>query len=429
MGMLRMTWLRVSAAAALAALALLWCAAQAGSLSDNDKKCLACHQMDGLQKLLADGETLSLHIDGDTFAKSVHSLFGCAGCHSDINLATHPGTPLNIASKRSFSIMRAQVCAGCHAAEADQWKDSVHAALVRDGNPMAPVCTSCHSPHAVIHGVAESMDTVPCKMCHAGIFTAYAGSVHGILRRAGLTAAPLCYTCHGAHDVKVPTAGAGLKAVCFSCHKDAEAKHQVWLPNTQLHFQIVSCPACHAPAAHRQVILVLYNAPTQKGAARPVGVPQFESAGGETNAGMNATALFNVLRALNHPGVGNVTSIRGRLDVSAGEEAHVITPASEAISDCRTCHQAGAAAFRSVTISVAGPGGVPVHYGVSNQVLHSVISLNDIGGFYAIGGTRITLLDVLLVLALLVGFGIPALHVAFRWLMKHPHDNGDRSKG
>jgi hypothetical protein len=63
-----------------------------------------------------------------------------------------------------------------------------------------------------------------------------------------------------------------------------------------------------------------------------------------------------------------------------------------------------------------------VYYDVHNSVLRSVFSIQSISGFYAIGGTRITLLDVLLVLALLAGFGIPALHIGIRWLSHRPGD-------
>ena len=47
-------------------------------------------------------------------------------------------------------------------------------------------------------------------------------------------------------------------------------------------------------------------------------------------------------------------------------------------------------------------------------------------GFYAIGGTRIKLLDILLILAILGGVGIAVGHVALGWLFKyfglyHPH--------
>jgi len=413
----------IGAVVAIALLAVAGMSASAGTLSPGDQKCLACHGSAGMVKPLGDGEALSLHIPGDTFAKTVHYILGCAGCHSDIDLAKHPADAPSIASKRAFSIARTQVCAGCHSDIFSQWKHSVHAALVAEGNPIAPICTSCHSPHAVIKGAAEAMDTVPCKACHGDIFTAYSGSVHGVLRSAGVTQAPLCFGCHGAHDVKVPTADEGMKGVCLGCHKDAIAAHQAWLPNAQLHFEVVSCPVCHAPKAHRTVDLVLYNITAHKDASRPLGVPEFESPTGTDagHSGLDPATLFNLLKSLNRPGVASKTSIKGRLDVSTGVEAHQLMPASAAISDCTTCHREGANAFQSVTISVAGPSGIPIRYGVNKNVLSSVISIDSIGGFYAIGGTRIRFFDVLLVLALLVGFGGPILHLTVRWGYKRYH--------
>ena len=103
------------------------------------------------------------------------------------------------------------------------------------------------------------------------------------------------------------------------------------------------------------------------------------------------------------------------MDVRTGVEAHELAPSTTAISDCNTCHRAGAKAFQSVTISVAGPSGIPIRYGVNKDVLSSAFSIDSIGGFYAIGGTRITFLDVLLVLALLGGFGGPVIHLTARW--------------
>lgn len=399
--------------------------APAAAVSPEDQHCLSCHQNEGMEKPLANGESLSLHIAGDKFGTSVHGMFGCAACHSDIDVAKHPNAVMPIASKREFSITRSKVCATCHTDQATQWSHSVHAALVKDGNPLAPVCTSCHSPHAVIKGAAHAMETVPCKTCHSDIFDAYATSVHGTLRTAGITQAPLCYSCHGAHDVKVPTAGAGLKATCFGCHKDAEAKHKLWLPNAQLHFTVISCPACHSPTAHRKVDLALLSTKSKDEAAQPIGVPEFEGSHDSSTVGdkgLDPATLFTLMQTLNRAGVDNKTTIKGRLTVSSGVEAHKIAAASEAIKNCATCHKAGSAAFQSVTISVAGSGGVPVSYGVNKDVLHSAFSIPSIGGFYAMGATRIMLLDVLLVLGLLVGFGIPALHLTIRWLASRPSD-------
>jgi hypothetical protein len=51
-------------------------------------------------------------------------------------------------------------------------------------------------------------------------------------------------------------------------------------------------------------------------------------------------------------------------------------------------------------------------------VLTSVISTGSVGGFYAIGGTRIGLLDILIILAFLAGAGFAVAHGSMRWFFK-----------
>jgi len=427
-----------AAAAAAFALALVWTARPAAAAGP-DAQCLTCHSMPGLEMPLPDGEKLPLTIAADSFAHSIHSPLGCTGCHSDISLPAHPAAMPVIKSGREFSLKMVQVCQTCHVQQSKEWQTSVHAALVREGNGVAPVCTNCHSPHAVQKGVAEAIDTVPCKACHAAVFTAYSGSVHGILRRGGMAQAPLCFSCHGAHAVHVPSEIQGLKDVCLGCHKNAVAEHSTWLPNVDLHFGVVSCPACHVPGAHRRVDLVLFNSTTQKTTPEAEGpesegVPEFVSPGSSSmtpRPGLDPQTLFTLLQTLNRPGVADKTVIQGRLEVSTAVEAHQIAPAESAISDCATCHRAGANAFQSVVVSVAGPGGIPVRYGADKDVLSSAFSIASIGGFYAIGGTRITILDALVVLALLGGFGFAIVHGSMRIFFRKffNHTRHEQRKG
>ncbi|HUZ62145.1 MAG TPA: hypothetical protein VMU82_00370 [Acetobacteraceae bacterium] len=410
-----------AAVAVVLALAGMTASASAAAISPNEQQCLACHGVPGLEKPLVDGGTLSLHIAPASFAQSVHNTIGCTACHTDIDRTTHPATVRPIANKREFSIAMAQVCRNCHSQQFQQWGQSVHAALVRDGNPIAPVCTGCHSPHAVMKGAAAMMDTVPCKTCHGAIFTAYASSVHGIMRSQGLTAAPLCFGCHGAHEVAVPSAGAGRRDVCLGCHTEAVASHRTWLPNVDLHFSVVACPVCHAPKAERMVDLVLYNSATLKETPRPVGIPEFETLSSSQTAGkpgLDPTTLLALLKAADGPGVAGKTSIRGRLEVRTGVQDHELTDASQAIGTCATCHQQGAKTFQSVVVSVAGPAGIPIHYDATTDVLRSAFTVDSVGGFYAIGGTRVTFLDVLLVLALAGGIGGPIGHMLWRWTFR-----------
>ena len=396
-----------------------------------DQNCLGCHGAAGMEKKLADGGTLQLHVPADAFVKSVHGANGCTSCHSDVDPAKHPPEKNDIASARSFAIATTQVCRTCHADKFEQWESSVHAALVRSGHPAAPICTDCHNPHAVIKDAATKIDQVPCKNCHAEIFTAYAGSMHAKSRSGSdQSYAPICSGCHSAHAVKPTSLGQGPEAACFGCHAGVLEAHQKWLPNAALHFEVVSCPACHSPAAQRKVDLMLIDSKGKAMGTEQIGVPLFDASTRSDSKGIDALTLWNLLQTLNRGGaVGNKTILRGRLTVRTGPQAHQLTGKSQALSDCRTCHREGSQAFQSVTISLVGPDGRRVGYGANADVLNTAISLDSVSGFYAIGGTRIMLLDILLILAILGGVGIAVGHVTLGWLFKrygfyHPHTGG-----
>jgi len=411
-------------AAIAAALSLLPTAVPRASAADEplsaaDQQCLGCHGAAGMEKKLANGDTLLLHVPGDTFAKSVHRSITCAGCHADINAAAHPPSKKDIKSARSYAIAATEACKGCHADKFKQWDKSIHAALVRAGNPTAPICTDCHNPHAVIKGAATKLDQTPCKKCHAEIFTAYLGSMHAKARQASEKSyAPICSGCHSAHDVKPTMLGEGPKAACVGCHAGVLEAHQKWLPNAALHFEVVSCPVCHAPSAQRKVDLMLMDGKAKARGTQQIGVPLFEASTRSDGKGLDALTLWNLLRTFNNDGLTGKTILRGRLEVRTGPQAHQLADKSKALNDCQTCHREGSEAFQSVTISLVGPEGRRVRYGANADVLSSVISIDSISGFYAIGGTRIRILDYLLILAFLGGLAVPIGHMTMGWIFK-----------
>jgi Cytochrome c554 and c-prime len=406
---------------AVASLAVLLATAPTTRAADGDLRCLVCHRADGLQKTLADGDKLALHVDGDSFAKSVHASVGCAGCHTDIDIASHSSSRQDVKSARDYAVASANVCRGCHADKFTEWEGSVHGALARDGNVRAPLCTGCHNPHAVIKGAAATIEQMPCQRCHQDIAKAYLGSVHAQARSKPETSyAPLCSGCHGAHAIKPVVSSEGPKAACLGCHADAQDKHHVWLPNAGLHLDVVSCPVCHAPGAQRQVDLMIYDNKAQSRVTEQQGVPVFEPRPGAADSGdtLDALALWRMLTALNPKDrPGNVT-LRGRLEVRTGPEAHQLADKTKALSNCSTCHREGSDAFQNVTISIAGPDGRRIRQEASPGVLTSVISTNSVGGFYAIGGTRIALLDILVILAALGGVGFAVAHSSMRWFFR-----------
>jgi hypothetical protein len=355
----------VRIAAALLAAALLHAAPAAGALTDDDNACLGCHGQEGLTKTFGKSESLPLRVDGAAFEGSVHAPLGCAACHADIDLKTHPGATRDYASVRAFSLAKAGVCQQCHEDAFKQHADSVHARRIREGNAVAPTCTGCHGAHAVTPKTAYQ--------------------------------------------------------TCVGCHSAALAAHQKWLPNAALHQEVVSCAACHAPAAPRMVDLRLYDPATKTWAAEKPGEPWFEKMAKSLDPngnGLDERELLELVKRINPAGTGAPKKFRGRIELRSNVEAHRLADKSAALRACDGCHAVGAEPFRTVTVSVTGPDGRPIRHPAQREILSAATAVVSLPEFYAIGGTRSQLLDILFVLALLSGIAIPVGHLTIRWLFR-----------
>ena len=394
-------------------------------LAEEDLDCLKCHDDPKLSVKLDSGETLPLYISTQDFLGSMHNENSCADCHFDIDLDTHGKGESIIASKRELGVAMGDTCRDCHKKKYREYDDSVHALLIAEGSTKAPMCADCHNPHTVRSWkLAEAEAAMPCGKCHQEIFDASAKDVHGLARGDRKNPGPVCSGCHQAHGIKAASLGTGLRDTCLNCHKDAFAKHEIWLPNAQLHFDAISCPTCHAPDAERRVNLRLYH---ELGGDRvqlieKSGVPQFvrlTTAADQASQGLDDRALLGLLKDFTHEeGQGKIV-LRGRLEVGSGVEAHRLADKSKAIADCKVCHQAGAQVFQRVILTMAGPDGRPLRHGVNEDVLNSAFSIDSIRGFYVLGSTRIKLLDYLLVLVVLgLAGGIGAHMAARRWFRR-----------
>ena len=348
------------------------------NLSAADTACLGCHSLQGLEKKLPDGETLSLRVSGEDFAKSVHRMIGCTTCHGYVDPLTHPAVASDIKSSRQYSIERAEVCRLCHDAAFTEYEGSLHSARVREGHPLAPVCTGCHGSHSVSPRTAYQ--------------------------------------------------------TCVRCHSAALSAHGRWLPNPTLHHEVVSCAACHAPAAARMLDLRLYDSVTKEWVTEKEGVPLFEQLAKSSDAdgnGLDAEELRNLLRKINRNASVSRT-LRGRVELRTAVEAHRLAGKVQAIKACDNCHRYGSEPFQSVTVSVTGPDGRPIRYPAQKEILSSALAVQSLPEFYAIGGTRSRVLDALFALALLVGVGVPAGHMTVKWLSRkyragrnRPRDGND----
>ncbi len=358
-------------AAALAFAVLASCAAAAGNAADAlpeaDRQCLACHAEPALTKTFAHGGALALRVDANAFAVSVHASLGCAACHADVDLAKHPGEHAAFDDARALSVA------------------------------MAASCTQCHAETA----------------------GAYSHSVHGMAQGKEGLAAPLCVGCHGTHDIARATAGERSRDACIACHADAGERHGKWLPNASLHLDVVACAACHAPTAGRRVELRFRDLATKR---ELVTDGRAIDGASDRHRPLDAKTVRDLVRAIERGGAKGKVVLVGLVEPASAGEGHRILEKAHAVRDCATCHRKGAEPFENVSLSVIGPGGERTLYRAEKDVLHAPTSVESVRAFYAVGGTRIHLLDVVLALALVGGICAPLGHLLLRRLVRRGNE-------
>jgi hypothetical protein len=200
-------------------------AAQAGAAPapSGPPACLDCHKSEGLSMDLPSGEKLSLFVDEQHMAQSVHGeKLACSDCHTDIT--GYPHTKVEAKDRREYSMALYEACKRCHFANYTKTLDSMHYQVMEAGNREAPLCTDCHGYHDVKSpteprgGISKS-----CASCHEETYRVYAESVHGaaLVKDENNKDVPVCTDCHGTHRIKnTSTASFHLESpeTCAKCH-------------------------------------------------------------------------------------------------------------------------------------------------------------------------------------------------------------------
>jgi hypothetical protein len=183
---------------------------------------------------LADGTEMSIYVDPNAFAGSMHGTqLVCTDCHEHYeeghpNGATFP-------SRRRYAIASYEVCKRCHFDTYARTLESVHYEHLKKGFEQVPVCTDCHGAHD-IHNPHEkrAMISRSCARCHVEVYDAYARSVHGkALFEEGIESVPACADCHTAHHMTDPrTAKFHLNSpqICIRCHADEKLMSRYEIP-------------------------------------------------------------------------------------------------------------------------------------------------------------------------------------------------------
>jgi len=165
----------------------------------------------------------------------------CSDCHRSHDIR-HSSDPASLSHRGNV----ASTCGLCHPMEEEEYSEDIHGKAVKKGNPDAPVCTDCHTTHAIKPSSDETSSTFPanvskltCTYCHSRerIYekygyvtqrvTPYLDTYHGVGSRSGDTTTASCVSCHTSHNIRsqedpLSTINeANIPQTCGQCHEGA----------------------------------------------------------------------------------------------------------------------------------------------------------------------------------------------------------------
>jgi hypothetical protein len=208
------------------------------------RACADCH--DDQVKQFADGVHSQMLQAGN---RKAAACIDCHDPHSGKRLTRPEGGGLLPEARVAVP----RTCARCHSSIFEQYSGSAHgAALIGQGNPDVPTCIDCHGVHRIPDPrtarfrldspkMCSACHTDASKMARYGLSTAvlntYVSDFHGSTvtlfqktRPDQQTNKPVCYDCHGIHDIphtRDPAKGIHVKAnllrTCQQCHPTATA--------------------------------------------------------------------------------------------------------------------------------------------------------------------------------------------------------------
>jgi predicted CXXCH cytochrome family protein len=204
------------------------------------RTCGNCHGNDAMAKKHGLPNVYPLYMDSiHGFALSKEGLLvaaNCQSCHGSHHILSHkdPQSP-------TYKANIPQTCGNCHAGITADYQSGVHGKAVAAGKLDAPVCSDCHTAHAIEQPTASAfrMQSTPiCGNCHKDKFSTYRDTFHSQLGSlGGYVETARCWDCHGAHkmlpasDPLSPVNKANLITTCGRCHAGANASFVQYQPH------------------------------------------------------------------------------------------------------------------------------------------------------------------------------------------------------
>ncbi|WP_459861677.1 multiheme c-type cytochrome [Desulfuromonas carbonis] len=317
------------------------------------------------------------------------------------------------------SALETEECLGCHGDADSVGEELTIAEAAFAATPHAEMgCAACHGTLDDRHpdeGVIPQR--AACDECHSAVAAEYATSVHA--GNAG------CSDCHNPHAVRAQdeVSGDEMNRPCAFCHDAAlmAQKHQVWLPQTQLHLSALPCISCHSGSERLALNLYLIHA-TNRDAANPVEPASFaeltELSGGATPASLingdgNQVISLSELRDFNRDAGKFGLRLHGMMVPASPSHSYDILYNRW---DCTFCHGAGPGTQQTSFLHVPNADGsyrrIPVENGAVLAVLYTTPD------FYMVGATRNTGLNVAGAMLLAGGLVMPIGHGLLRFLTR-----------
>lgn len=204
------------------------------------RTCGTCHGSEALAKKYGLQNVYSVYMDSiHGYAVSKEGLLvaaNCMSCHGSHHILSHKN-PLSPTYKANIP----NTCGTCHGGVKAEYLNGIHGKQVASGNLKAPVCTDCHTAHAILQPTLASfrMQSTPiCGSCHKEQLATYRDTFHsqlGLL--GGYVQTARCWDCHGAHEIlpasdpRSPVAPANLIKTCGKCHANANASFVQYQPH------------------------------------------------------------------------------------------------------------------------------------------------------------------------------------------------------
>jgi predicted CXXCH cytochrome family protein len=167
----------------------------------------------------------------------------CSNCHGSHKIKS-VDDPASLVSRKNII----KTCGSCHVGIQKEYLQGVHGKDYVKGNLDVPVCTDCHSEHAILSPedinskVYATKVAEVCVRCHDNValshrygfltsrLKTYNESFHGTAAKFGETRVANCASCHGFHGIR-PSSDPessiypdNLPQTCGKCHPGASRR-------------------------------------------------------------------------------------------------------------------------------------------------------------------------------------------------------------